>query len=95
MSIQTSHDILNLVIAFCLLWLTVFFAWMIYYFAMIAKQIYQMTKEMRLRIQKIDEAAKAFKEKLDHSSAYFVLIGEGIKKLVDMLREKNEKRNKK
>lgn len=49
-----------------------------------------MVKEMRERINKIDEAVKAFKEKVEHSTSYLMLIGEGVKKLVEVIQEKSE-----
>jgi hypothetical protein len=95
MSIDTSKDILNLAIAFAIIFLSVFLAWLLYYFIMMARQMFQIVKEMRERINKIDELAKAFKEKIEHSSSYLVLIGEGIKKLLEIIKERNEKKGRK
>lgn len=96
--IQNSKDLLFVVLAFCVLWLTIFLAWFIYYLAMIFRQIFLGTKEMRERIKKVDTAIIAFKEKIEHSSSYLLLIGEGIKKLVEIAKEyggRGESRGKK
>lgn len=93
--IQTSKDLLNVVIAFCVLWLTIFIAWFIYYLAMIMRQAYLATKDIRERIHKVDEAIKAFKEKIEHSASYLVLIGEGIKKIVEFMKDRAEKKEEK
>lgn len=86
--IESSNDVLYLVISFCVLWLTIFLAWLIYYLAMITRQVYQITKEMRERARKIDDIIKNFREKVEHSASYLVLISEGIKKLVEMVKDK-------
>ena len=48
---------------------------------MIMRQLYQLTKEMHDRINRVDEVIKALKDKIDHSASYLLLIGEGVKKL--------------
>ncbi|MFA4941889.1 MAG: hypothetical protein WC582_04875 [Patescibacteria group bacterium] len=90
--IQDSKDLLYIVIAFCVLLFTVFSVWLIYYLAMIMRQAYKIVKETREKINKVDEVLKALKEKIEHSASYLVLISEGVKKLVEVIREKSEKR---
>ena len=92
--IQDSKDLLLVVISFCALWLTIFIAWFIYYLAMIMRQVYQITKEIRQRLRKVDEVIKALKEKIDHSASYLLLIGEGVKKLVEVIKEHTGKEEK-
>jgi len=95
--IQDSKDLLFVVISFCVLWLTIFIAWSIYYLAMIMRQLFQIIKEMRQRLHKVDEVIKIVKEKIEHSTSYLLLIGEGVKKLVEVIKEHTgkEKKNKK
>ncbi|MEA3463718.1 MAG: hypothetical protein U9R14_01400 [Patescibacteria group bacterium] len=93
--IQDSKDILLVVISFCALWLTIFIAWFIYYLAMIMRQVYQITKETRQRLHKVDEVIKSLKEKIEHSASYLLLIGEGVKKLVEVIKEHTGKEEKK
>ena len=86
--IENSKDLLYIVLAFCVLWLTIFLAWFIYYLAMIMREVFKVSKEMRERIKKIDEAVKTFKEKMEHSATYLSLIGEGVKKIVEIVKER-------
>lgn len=88
--LQSSQDLLNIVLALCIFMFTIFLCWSIYYFARIMQQAFKIVKEMRERINKIDEAVKAFKEKIEHSTSYLMLIGEGMKKLVEIVQEKSE-----
>lgn len=88
--INNSRDLLNVVLCFCVLWLTIFIAWFIYYLAMIMRQFFYIVKETRQKINKIDEVIGAFKEKIEHSASYLMLIGEGIKKIVEVAKNKTE-----
>ncbi|MBI4812472.1 hypothetical protein HY798_03480 [Candidatus Falkowbacteria bacterium] len=92
--IQSSKDLLYIVLAFCILWLTIFTAWLIYYLAMLIRQVFLATKEMRERIKKVDEIMKALKEKIEHSASYLLLIGEGVKKLVEIAKNYSNKGRK-
>jgi len=93
--ISDSRDLLNIVLAFCILWLTIFIVWFIYYLAMIMREIYNIVKEMRQRVKKIDEVIAAFKDKIEHSASYLLLIGEGVKKLVEVIKEKTKDKGEK
>ena len=85
--IQTSEDILTLVKAFAILWIVAFSGWFIYYMAMTMREVYYMFRGMRERINKVDAIIDSVKEKIEHSTSYLLLIGEGVKKLVEVARE--------
>lgn len=95
MFIESSKDILYLVIAFCILWITIFTAWFIYYLAMIMRQVLKMIKDARAKFKKVDDAIQNFKEKLELSAVGLSFIGDGIKKIIEIAKEKNEAREKK
>ena len=91
MFFQTSKDLLNIVIALAILGFTFFSCWAIYYFVMILRQVFKSLKEMRHRLQQIDEVIKTLKEKIEHSTSYLLLIVEAISKLAEVMKEKGEK----
>lgn len=93
--IQDSKDLLYIVLAFCALWLTIFLAWFIYYLAMILRQFYLMVRNMRARIDKLDKAIKEFKSKLENGAACANLIGEGLKRAMEIIRKHQEKKRRK
>jgi hypothetical protein len=93
--IQDSKDLLLIVIAFCVLWLTIFTAWFIYYLAMITRQVFQIIKDVRRKLEKVDEVIETAKQKIEHSATYVALIGDGIKKIVELMKDRNEKKNTK
>jgi CHASE3 domain sensor protein len=81
---ETSKDFLNIAIGSAVFLLAVFASWAIYYLARILQQGFRIIKEMRDRLHKFDELIKAVKEKIEHSTSYLLLIGEGVKKLVEI-----------
>ena len=94
---ETSKDFLNIAIGIAVVGLVGFVCWAIYYLAQILRQALKVVKEMRDRMSKIDELIKTLKEKIEHSTSYLLLIGEGVKKLVEVVKEhtgKDEKKKK-
>ena len=92
--ISDSKDLLYIVISISVLGLTFFICWTIYYLAMILKQSFKVVKEMRDRLHKIDEILASLKEKIESSASYLLLIGEGVKKLVEIIKERGDKKRK-
>jgi len=90
--LNESQDLLYIAISLAVLLLTVFSCWAIYYLAMILRQSFQVIKEMRDRLHKVDTVIDLLKEKIEHSASYLLLIGEGVKKLVEIMRDRGEKK---
>lgn len=93
-SINDSQSLLYIAISAAVLGLAIFTCWAIYYLVMILKQSSQTIKEMRDRIHKVDTVIDALKEKIEHSASYLMLIGEGVKKLVEIMKGRGEKKKK-
>jgi len=92
---ENSQELYTVVKALSVFLLAVFTCFCLYYLGMILRQSFLITKEMRNRLKKIDEVATAFKEKIENSASYLLLISEGIKKIIEVVGEKREKRKKK
>lgn len=90
--IQDSKDLLYVVLAFCILWLTIFIAWFIYYLAMMMRQFYVIIKNVREKVKKVDETIDIIKDKIEHSASYLSLIGDGVKKIVEVAKEYSGKK---
>jgi hypothetical protein len=92
---ENSQDVLNLIKGISLGTFVLFVCFCLYYLGMILRQTFLGIKEMRLRIKKIDEIAQAFKEKIEISSSYLLLISEGIKKIIEVVGDRSEKKGRK
>jgi len=93
--INDSKDLLYIVISVSVLTFTIFSCWALYYLARILQQLFRAIKETRDKLNKLDELFKALKEKIEHSASYLFLIGEGVKKLVEIMKERGKKKKRK
>jgi hypothetical protein len=89
--IETSKDLLYVVLAFSVLWLTIFISWMLYYVIMMLRQANQLVASFKEKVEKVSQAIEKIREKFDHSSAYLGVIGKAVEKLVDFVGERKKK----
>lgn len=54
--------------------------------------MFRAIKETRERLNKFDELIKMIKEKIEHSASYLLLISAGVKKLVELIKTRTEKK---
>jgi hypothetical protein len=93
--ISNSQDILFLVLAFCVLLLTAFLVWLLWYAIMSFKQGYEVVKTIKEKIDMVSDIIILLKDKLTSSTSYLSLIITGIKKIVDIVGDKKEERKRK
>lgn len=92
--IETSKDLLYVVLAFSVLWLTIFISWMLYYVIMMLRQANQLVASFKDKVEKVSQAIEKIREKFDHSSAYLGVIGKAVEKLVEFVGERKKKSKK-
>lgn len=76
--IESSKDILYLVIAFCVLWVTVFLCWMFYYVMRILKNANHIVEEFRTRLQILTEAIDYLRDKVENIHGLLSLASGGM-----------------
>ncbi|MBU1131413.1 hypothetical protein KJ840_04740 [Patescibacteria group bacterium] len=86
--LETSQDLLYIVIAFCALWLTIFICWVIYYFAMILKRVYGVMETFTKTFEAVRDFFEKAKEKLEKTSSSLTLLLNLGKKIYDTVAEK-------
>jgi hypothetical protein len=95
----TSADILNLIIAGCIIFLTVFICILLHNLIASLRRINKITKIVETGVIKVEEVVNLAKEKLHSSSAYFMILAELAKKAMEFVKEKRsdgpEKKKKK
>jgi len=89
--LETSKDLLYIVIAFCVLWFTVFLCWLMFYFISIIKNVYKIIKGIKEKIALLDDMLKNVKSKVDNSAAYVGMIANAAIKVADYVKEKKTK----
>ncbi|MCX6785335.1 MAG: hypothetical protein NTZ18_00600 [Candidatus Komeilibacteria bacterium] len=90
--LENSKDLLNIIIAFCVLWLTIFVCWVIYYFAMILKRVYQVTETFNKTMEAVREFFEKSKEKVNNFGNAIAAVMEVGKKVADYVQEKKAKK---
>lgn len=89
---STSNDVLNLVLSICLISLTFFLCWAIYYFIASVQRIYRLTKRVEDGVIKAEEILDLAKDKLRNSGVYLTVLTELVKKAMGFIKDKREKR---
>lgn len=92
--IQTSKDLLFIVIAIAIAWLTIFLSIILYYFFTIVRQGSKIAKDWQERFNKIDVLINLVREKIVNSAFSFVALAEAIKQIKDFIKSKKEARKK-
>src|SRR4030042_3804370 len=93
--IQTTKDILLLVIAFCVLLFTVFIVWLLYYLIAIIRDIRKVTHSVEEKVEKLGKIIDLAKEKLDSSATQFALLVGAFKEIATLVMEKRAGRKEK
>ena len=75
-------DILYIVLAFCVLWLSAAFFWLIWQVATILRNINQTIAEAREKLALIEKALTAMKERFEKMTTVGSVVIEGVKQLI-------------
>ena len=93
--LESSKDILNLTIAFRVVWFTVFLLWMMYYVVSMLKKANDSMKLINIIINSINSILDHTKNKIKSSIASFEFFGSLISKIIETVNSKKQKKNTK
>lgn len=91
MYLESSKDILWLVLAFCALWFTAFVCWLLWYVISILRDVTKVIHEIHEKIGAIDRAVHSAKEKLETYFGSFGAAATGIRMLSSYLEKRKDK----
>lgn len=83
--LETSKDLLYIVLAFCVMWLTIFSCWLLYYLAMMLKQAYDIAKAARKTVDQIDKLIGGLRNRVESSAGHLALLVEAVGELSNFL----------
>ena len=86
--LNTSRDLLNVLLAVSIFGISVFICFLLYYMAVSIRQFYKIAKDLRLVIDDAGKVVKVFREKAEGSISYMLLMGEGIKTVLEYVKDK-------
>ncbi|MFA6171700.1 MAG: hypothetical protein WCW77_05725 [Patescibacteria group bacterium] len=92
---ETSRDILNIVLAVSIGAVAFFICWFMFYLVMSFRNVYKVTREIRETLGEVKNTVLAFKDKVKEAAAFFVMATDGFKRVMDYIKDKGEKKEKK
>lgn len=95
MSFISMQDLLYLVGAISLAWITVFLCWVLFEIGKLIHQANALVTDTREKIGRFERAIAAIGEKLGATSQYLGFIAEGGKQLLSFLHNREEKQERK
>lgn len=90
--LQTSQDLMFIVISFCILLFTIFIIWFLYYLIMIVRDVKRVVDNVQEKIEKTGKILELLKSKIENSSAYFVIFAKAVKEITKYVMEKKRKK---
>lgn len=76
-------DILYIVLAFAVLWITAALFWLVWQIATIARTVNATLNEAREKIAKIEDALNAMRARFEKATSTGTVLVEGVKRVVD------------
>ncbi|EKD33374.1 MAG: hypothetical protein ACD_76C00042G0005 [uncultured bacterium] len=86
-----AKDILYIVLAFCALWLTVFFCWLIWQAVSALRNVNRTLAEARDAVGRIEHGISALVERVEKVTPSFAFVLEGGRRLIEYFVKKREK----
>ncbi len=90
MYLETSRDILNLVLAFGVLWLVILLTWLLWHVIGITRAVHATLEDFRNRLRAVDEVLQLIREKLESTSTYLGLLVDVVKEGIRWFRDKED-----
>jgi len=106
--LESSSDLLYVVLSFCILWLTVFLCWLLYQAARVLRNANKIIENITQKLELIVDAVEFIKEKVDSLSSKMgivngmmaglvekFVVGKINEKLEDRVAKKGKKKTRK
>lgn len=90
--LSSTQDLLYLVGAICILWITAFLCWCLYEAGKLVHQANAVIKDGREKLSRFEKSVAAVGEKLANVSQYLGFIAEGGRQLISLLHKREKKR---
>ena len=86
--LDSSQDLLFIILAICAIFFTTFACWLLYYFIAVVKDVYSVTKGIKKKIDLLDDILRTIKEKINSTASYVGLIFNSVEKIVNYFQDK-------
>ena len=93
--VESSKDILFLVIAFCVLLFTGFVCWFIFYLIRIVRGANEMVQTIKEKVELVGDILESIRSKINSASSYFPMIAKGVSQLAGFIKSRRERQESK
>lgn len=93
--LNTSGDILNLILALSVAVLTAFIVVALYYFIASIKKVHNVASGLERGVEKTEEVIDIVKSKINSSTSHLVIVAEFVKQAMQFFTDKKKKKNNK
>lgn len=93
--LESSKDLFYLVLSFCVLWLTIFLCWLIYYLTMTIKRWYEMIDKISHFFETLHNTLEKTKDKIINSAGAISGLNEIGQKIFDLYKARKAKKKTK
>ncbi|MFH1598345.1 MAG: hypothetical protein ABIB97_04760 [Patescibacteria group bacterium] len=93
--VETSKDVLNIVIASAIGLVTLFVCWLLWYVIRVMRQANHLVDSIKAKVEAIDGILKSIRQKLDNSASHLSLLAKGITQIMGYLKTRQDKKSKK
>lgn len=90
---QTSGDVLNLTLSVCIVALTIFICWGIYYGIRIIKSIFEVIDQIQRTADRLEKLVVETKEKIESSFSAMKITSEAVKGVIDYFANRKKKKD--
>ncbi|MCR4279875.1 MAG: hypothetical protein NUV82_00410 [Candidatus Komeilibacteria bacterium] len=90
--LETSKDLLFIVIAFCILWFTIFLCWFIYYMVTIIKRVSETVELLSKMAHTINEFVSEARVKMASATSYLPLVVNGVRDIASYIMDNKTKK---
>lgn len=87
---STSGDILNIIIAACIVALTIFLCLALYYLISSVRKTHKLINSIEKGVSQAESVISMAKDKIRSSSSYFMILGELAKRAMDYFIDKKK-----
>jgi len=91
---STSGDILNIVLAVCVVIITLFLSIAIYYLISSIQKIHKVVRRVESGVLKAEEVISLVREKIKNGSAYLMIMAEIAKQALEFAKKKDWSKDK-
>lgn len=81
--LESSRDLLYIVLSLSILWFTVFLCWLLYQAARVLRNINRITESVVEKLEMISEAVSFMRDKVDHLSGKMGIVSTMLSGLVE------------